>query len=323
MKVIGMVDHPNCIDVMVAGKCGRMSVRARLLVGADGSRSQIRKLAGFVCRRESLSMVSMATVPSSALPDSDCAHLFVDGERIAFAYPIDGMRARVMVDHASGTAPSPQEIIDLLPAACPTSIRRALCNQREDQGLRRFLTSLVSVDHACCGHTVLVGDASGTCHPLTASGMTAATSDALSLAKAIAEMPDDLGIAATSHAARRKSRQLTRLALATLLHEIYTDSTPRSTALRRAMMSDWGSVAGQVHGISLLSMTEDRPHQLLRSMTRILYRGLAHLHTPDAPLGLAGEFLAGVRASKTVFRYGTALLTNSYRLLGGNGRDTA
>src|SRR6202034_451696 len=66
---------------------------------------------------------------------------------------------------------------------------------------RHFVSSDVAVSGVARGAVVLVGDAAGTCHPISASGMTMGIDDALRLQSALRRCDGELGKALLLYAA--------------------------------------------------------------------------------------------------------------------------
>src|SRR5262249_56750439 len=87
---------------------------------------------------------------------------------------------------------------------------------------------------------VLVGDAAGCCHPLSASGLSSCTRDARVLQDAIRRYPDHFSTAAKWYAARRRAPPPTRIALASALYRAFSQQTPGMMALRAGLFRSLG-----------------------------------------------------------------------------------
>src|SRR5262249_14315781 len=160
-------------------------VAARLLVAADGRASPLRSLLGISEKRERLSTMLGALVDAKYLPHPGHGHLFIGGAAPVLAYEIGAGRARVMVDLPAGTdagglSRSPQ-LLSGLPEQLREELLRRIRLERPLMAANETrLAQRVAVQSA-----VLIGDAGGSCHPLSASGLASCTRDALALQAAL------------------------------------------------------------------------------------------------------------------------------------------
>jgi squalene monooxygenase len=302
-RVAALSDHGDHVKIQVTGKAGKATIRARLLVGADGGRSQIRELAGIDFGRRLVSMISALNIPAEALPDGEIGHVFVGAGGASLAYPIGEGRARLMVDHQSSAPRSIREVMALLSTACPDRFRKLLGDLPEDQRVHHFPVDIAIVDKPYRGRVVLIGDAAGTCHPLTASGMTSGIADAVNLAEALSDSQDGIAQTFARHAAKCRPRQASRIALASAMHEVLAGATPEFALLRLAMMRYWRSITGGPRAIALLSMAEDRPVKLRQAMASTLRYGLGELLSPSTPTKLMDRWRIGLGVSRIMLRY--------------------
>ncbi len=113
--------------------------------------------------------------------------------------------------------------------------------------------------HAVCrGRLALVGDAAGCCHPLTATGLTASTRDAMHLRQALRET-GDVPAAVRRYATLREGPQRTRVALAESLYRAFSEQTPEMRLLRDGILRFWKrSRRGRAASLALLSTHEGR-----------------------------------------------------------------
>src|SRR3954471_9153387 len=126
---------------------------------------------------------------------------------------------------------------------------------------------------------VLVGDAGGSCHPLTASGMTMCISDAIRLRQALISRPDDIAAALRIYEQQRRWPQATRLLLADALRDAFIGATPEMRIVRGGILSHWRrSATGRIATLALLSTEDGRPFSLLRQIAAVMVHSLvAHL----------------------------------------------
>ena len=150
-------------------------------------------------------------VDRTLLPHSDRGHLFIGGPWPVLAYPISGEQARVMVDLPLGSTADrlraePQSL-DGLPGALREGVLAAL--DREPPLVASNETRIPEV--VVKGRVVLVGDAAGCCHPLSASGMASAVRDARGLETALGDHPHDWTEALASYARQSEDDTLRKL----------------------------------------------------------------------------------------------------------------
>jgi hypothetical protein len=108
------------------------------------------------------------------------------------------------------------------------------------------------------GRLVLVGDAAGCCHPLTATGLAASTRDAIHLQTALREIAD-VPAAVRRYALLRDGPQRTRAALAESLYRAFSDPAPEMRLLRDGILRFWSrSRRGRAASLALLSTHEGR-----------------------------------------------------------------
>jgi flavin-dependent dehydrogenase len=185
-------------------------------------------------------------------------------------------------------------------AGLPQALRREVEQVITTQPRSTVQARAINTDRAAQGRVVLVGDAGGSCHPLTATGMTMCVSDALMLGQVLAERPNDVPRALQLYQQRRRWPQATRLVLAEALRDALCGATPEWRVVRGGMLAHWrDSAAGRSATLALLSTAEGRPLALLRRIVAVMIRGfMAHLRQPlpakdrMAAFSVAGALLA-------------------------------
>jgi 2-polyprenyl-6-methoxyphenol hydroxylase-like FAD-dependent oxidoreductase len=140
-----------------------------------------------------------------------------------------------------------------------------------------FPTYCVSVPNPCARGVVLIGDAAGTCHPVTASGMTAGLLDASSLLEAFRTSGGNFATLSGHFLRCRGARQKSRLTLASTLYEVLAGEGPEHHLLRASMLRYWRSADGAAASVALLGMSEDRVSELLLAELRIFAGTPRHL----------------------------------------------
>jgi 2-polyprenyl-6-methoxyphenol hydroxylase-like FAD-dependent oxidoreductase len=310
-RVTGVdLHHPDFAAVTVSRDGRNALLRARLLVGADGASSPTRASAGIGHERVRISHMVGYLLRDVRLPHPGFASVFVGGPAPTLAYAIGDSTVRLMFD----VPPNPYGIAApsrdgaycrALPEPFRSQVSAALASQR----------ALVSVNYSIQPHAVglgrfaLVGDAAGCCHPLTATGLTASTRDAIHLRQALRET-GNVPVAVQRYATLREGPQRTRVALAESLYRAFSEQTPEMRLLRDGILRFWKrSRRGRAASLALLSTHEGRmsmmalcyAHAMGHAMVELgRRRGTAEHRTSVTARGRAGLRLC--RATLGVFR---------------------
>lgn len=177
-----------------------LSLRTRLLVGADGTHSLVRQLAGLTATTHDYGQTAVVSNLESSRPHAGeaCERLTRDGPLALL--PLPGSRRCGLVwtqsraDATRRLALSDQAFIDELQAALGWRLGRIQrIGRRQAWPLTRVQTT-PSADPP--ERMVLIGNAAQTLHPMAAQGFNLGLRDALGLAAAISEQAD-AGAAAT------------------------------------------------------------------------------------------------------------------------------
>ncbi|HEX5161716.1 MAG TPA: FAD-dependent monooxygenase [Steroidobacteraceae bacterium] len=169
-------------------QAGGRSLRARLVVGADGAQSRVRELAGVFASRASYGQVALVAMVSTAKPHQRTAwQRFLGDGTLAFLPLADGQSSIVW---SLPTARAEQ-----LLAAPPPDFERelesdfdaALGATRLTSDRLKFPLWRLSADHYVTERVALVGDAAHVVHPLAGQGANLGLLDAASLADVLAE----------------------------------------------------------------------------------------------------------------------------------------
>ncbi len=169
-------------------QAGGRSLRARLVVGADGAQSRVRELAGVFASRASYGQVALVAMVSTAKPHQRTAwQRFLGDGTLAFLPLADGQSSIVW---SLPTARAEQ-----LLAAPPPDFERelesdfdaALGATRLTSDRLKFPLWRLSADHYVTERVALVGDAAHVVHPMAGQGANLGLLDAASLADVLAE----------------------------------------------------------------------------------------------------------------------------------------
>ncbi len=267
--------HPDHAEVRVSSSAGTTVMRPRLLVGADGSSSPVSRLAGIAQTRRRLSTLFGFLLESVALPDPGFGHIFLGGSGPVLAYPVSPHAVRVMFD-LPDTAAGPQSAADCraslhaLPEPFRSEVERSL-----DSAIVVAGASYTSTRNEITrGRLVLVGDAAGCCHPVTATGLTVCASDSLRLRDALADSNGDIARALPLYASRRLGPQRTRMVAARVLYEVFCGHTPESRLVRDGLCEYWNLGSARCEkSMALVSTADARLHVLLAELAHVILCG--------------------------------------------------
>jgi 2-polyprenyl-6-methoxyphenol hydroxylase-like FAD-dependent oxidoreductase len=278
------IDHSSSSGLVVRLADGKDAAdyRCRILIAADGAQSRIARMAGIGVHSRRISTVLSYRVGVSHLPQRDYGHVFLGAGTPILVYPIAADEARILFDipYDSGRHPQASDCLAMAAAALPAVLLRAVEEAVGAQSKMTVLTHATSTDRSVAGRVALVGDAGGSCHPLTATGMTMCISDALLLRRALGERPDRLPEALQLYQQRRRWPQATRLALAEALRDAFCVTRPELRVVRNGIIAYWrDNPAGRAATLALLSTADGRPLALLRHFFAVVMRGfIDHLY---------------------------------------------
>lgn len=266
------VSNPDFADITVLHGKREVPIRAQLLVAADGRTSSVRKLAGINDNRQRISHMVGFVLEGARLPQSGYGHIFVGGPAPALAYQIADNETRVMFDipdnpHGVKALEKDPAYLDTLPEPFRSDVRHAM----ETQTALVSANYSVTPDQVIKGRLVCAGDAGGCCHPLTATGISVTTRDAIRLRQALRETQGDIPTALRRYSSLREGPNRTRVALAEALYEAFTAHTPEMHLLRLGLLKYWErSSRGRAASMALLSTHEGRMSAMARQYARVV-----------------------------------------------------
>ena len=208
------------------------SVAAGLIVGADGRASLVRQSLGWSTRPQTCSRMVGVSLNDVSLPFEGYGHVVCAEPGPILIYRLGEHSIRLLVDIPSGystrdmSAALAQSYADSLPDALGPAFLEALQK-------RPFLAATNALRPRHTYGTpgrVLIGDAAGHYHPLTAVGMTLGFGDAF----ALADGGDFL------HFAKRRLQETRAPELLAMgLYEVFADRRIEAAALRHAIYRQW------------------------------------------------------------------------------------
>ncbi|MEM7154324.1 MAG: FAD-dependent monooxygenase [Myxococcota bacterium] len=278
----------------------RCEVRADLVIAADGKSSSVRKMAGISDEgRETIGFTAGVELRNATLPRPGYAHVFLGAWGPVLAYPIlredDGtVITRVTIDlphhlPAKGEALKDYLIrtyVPFVPAPLSAELAAAITEHRGP--LHMAPTVDLPAPSAAMPGLVLVGDAAGCSHPITASGMTMGLRDAETLgeqARRRSHVPAGEAWFDAESLRRYRSEHdryvPTRQALAKAIYEAFRGGEDGTRAIRRALFGYWGSGdTARSRSMALLSCSERRPHVFLTEYLKTARHALGSSFVP-------------------------------------------
>ena len=239
-------------STIVTSEAGSTRVNARLIIGADGPMSQVRKMTGIPHETHRYSGMLGVEVDDTHLPTPGYGNIFLNPLGISYAYSVSKGRARVMFEILRGddSKESIREHLKFFPSPFRDDIEAAMA---EDKPLAAANYRIVPQSNVKA-NIALLGDARGCCHPLTASGITTAVKDALSLRDALVASNFDFHAALRKYAIAAGRVQLTRRTLSEELREAFLSHTNEAKLLNECIFSYWNNnPKGRAHSLALLS----------------------------------------------------------------------
>jgi 2-octaprenylphenol hydroxylase len=173
-------------SAMVLG-AAESSLRTRLVVGADGSASRVRELAGLAATRADYGQTALVAMVSTARPHQHTAwQRFLGDGTLAFLPLADGRSSIVW----SLPTPRAERLLALAPEAfereLETDFDSALGKVRLASERLQFPLWKLSAEHYVTARLALVGDAAHVVHPLAGQGANLGLLDAAALADVLA-----------------------------------------------------------------------------------------------------------------------------------------
>ena len=248
--------------VFTRGGAGKRLAADRI-VGADGRSSAVRRSLGLPMRRKACSRMVGVTLEGVSLQPAGYGNVILGGPGPILGYPLGEHCARIVVDvpleqwtSRDRTGLLAESYAGALPEALRTPYLAAL-RAGNFHAAANELRPRVSYGTS---RRVLIGDAAGHYHPMTAVGMTLGFGDAA----ALAEGGSFKGFAAGRFRATRAPELL-----AMGLYEAFADHRLEAVAIRQAIYRNWRAHA----------MVRDRTMRLLAceetSMTQLVLATLA------------------------------------------------
>lgn len=252
---------------------------ASRLIAADGKASVITQAAevtGSTSRRRSaLSRTAglELTMPAGVNPIGTYGEVLLGGPgpvllyrsapdtvRLALDVPLAHPRGPVLADY----------LIDRYGKLLPLSIREPAIDALRTGRVQWATNGYRRRRYRCRPGWAIVGDAAGYSHPIAATGLTLALTDAEQLARS--------SLADYAQTRQRATAIPDRLALA--LHQLFSTHTPDSQTLLRGLCRVWATEAGRDRTMRLLTTEETSTTKYVMSILQTLIKSVGSTPPP-------------------------------------------
>jgi 2-polyprenyl-6-methoxyphenol hydroxylase-like FAD-dependent oxidoreductase len=281
------------------------AVRARLTVAADGRQSRVRKSLGLDPEVELLSYTVVATVKGPKLPWRGFGHVFLGAPGPILAYPYGPELIRMCID-VPLSAPRGREAMrayvrDAFSSCVPSPLREAMLESLEAAPFEGCATHAVYTRACAVPGAVLLGDAGGCSHPLTATGMTAAMNDVEVLAEELVRrgLTDET---LKRYQLRRYRFVRARELFTEALYEVFRAHDSGSESLKAGTFDYWRqSRRAREVSMGILSGEDSRPLTFVSEYAKVTGRSTLGV-LPDAQRTRALLSTSLSRLNRTVER---------------------
>ena len=208
------------------------TVFAERIVGADGRSSVVRRSLGLTARPKACSRMVGLTLEGVSLPLEGYGHVVCGAPGPMLIYRLSEDRVRAVIDIPLDQAPHAWKdlLSDSYAPWMPETLRSAFADAWSEERVHAAANVVSPRLTYGTSRRVLIGDAAGHYHPLTATGLTLGFGDALALAK----NKKFLDFSKERFEATRVPELL-----AMGLYEVFADHRAEGAALRQTMYSRW------------------------------------------------------------------------------------
>ncbi|MFT3839802.1 MAG: NAD(P)/FAD-dependent oxidoreductase [Myxococcaceae bacterium] len=254
-----------------------------LLVAADGRQSKLRRLIGLEPPVRLLSYTLAVTVEGDVLPAAGHGHVFLGAPGPILAYPFGERRVRMCIDvplgEARGKDALRRYVRENYARHVPEPLRTPFLESLESHPLEGCANHAISTEGCAIPGAVLVGEAAGCSHPLTASGMTIGMHDVLVLAKALKKHgTEEAALMAYQHQRYRYVRP--REVFTDALYEVFSSNDEGAKALRSGVFRYWASGdRAKSKSMAILSGDEASPLAFAAEYARVMGRSTIQVST--------------------------------------------
>ncbi|MBW4622031.1 MAG: FAD-dependent oxidoreductase [Cyanosarcina radialis HA8281-LM2] len=252
---------------------GTISVMAEQIVGADGRTSIVRQQMGVTNDSRSLSYMAGVMLEGVELPFEGFGHIFLGGPGPVLAYRIGIDRIRLCLDvpisHFRDSRNKTAYLWEMYRSVLPEKLLPAFQQALEHKQLGWCANQFCPRLYYGQAEQALVGDATGYCHPITATGMTLGFKDAIAL------------VTSKNFDRFRQDRLMNTYVpelLAHALYQVFTRQDETAIAIRQAIYQMWRQDPNECQRtMQLLATMETKLLPFSRSFLKGLKIAIAQL----------------------------------------------
>ena len=286
-------------SVEIARSDGTVKVCAPLIVSAEGRDSSIRRKAGIEAQKEDPFCMVGWKIPNGRLPYPGYGHIFIGGRTAILAYQVSRDEVRIMFELEIGGNMDVSHLLSAIPRPFRDDVEHAV--RTEPRLMTR--TYGMTVGRVARGRLAIAGDAGGCVHPLTASGISWCTQDAMRLAREVGPVysgGEGVSSALSSYEEGRKGPMRARSALGPLLADVLSAQDPGTQLMREGLFRYWRrSPRGRAASIALLSTESSSSVSLVREYAAVSLHTLLSVHRgPKQPTGILSTLGSLARRNK-------------------------
>jgi lanosterol synthase len=283
---------------------GERRVTAGLIVAADGRSSCARAALQLPPRRVTVSRMAGLRLRTSELPLEGYGHVFLGGPGPMLCYRIREDEVRLCLDVPLGASSTPVTLWEAYAPSLPENLRSSFATALRDGNISWAVNQACSRTGYGRPGLILVGDAVGFQHPLTAVGMTLGMADAASSVSP--------GGFPTWRRMRERETRVAEM-LAGALYEIFGSHSASAAAIRSEIYELWRRDAGErVRTMRYLSGDDHRLSAFSQAFIKVAAPALGRLAiravrsgNPKGAVPVAREMVGRIRWLATgAFRRG-------------------
>ncbi|GAB4226312.1 MAG: FAD-dependent hydroxylase [Stanieria sp.] len=238
-EVIEVAQHNSFIEIKINLNATTKTIKAKLLIGADGARSRIRSLAGIKTRGWKYWQSCVAFTIKHTAPQNDIAFERFWSTGPMGILPLPGNRCQIVWTHPHAEAKAIQQLDEQEFIQKLHYYTGGLLGEIELVSDRAvFPVQLMQCDRYVQSRLALVGDAAHCCHPVGGQGLNLGIRDAAALAQILREayqQGEDIGELQVlkRYENWRKRENLTILGFTDFLDRTFSNSFLPIVVIRR------------------------------------------------------------------------------------------
>jgi 2-polyprenyl-6-methoxyphenol hydroxylase-like FAD-dependent oxidoreductase len=263
------------VTLSLDGRAEPISLLAEIVVGADGRSSATRRFLGLEDDRILLSYMAGLLLEDAELPFEGFGHVFLGGPGPIFAYRIGPRQIRACLDVPTSmrrAMQGPNTLRTAYSSALPRELRGSFSRALSERTVAWAANQWHPRTRYGRKGLVLVGDAVGHFHPLTAMGLAMGLGDGWYLAQSKS---------ISDYRRRRSAETYVSELLASTLYQVFTFEDVGTQALKRGLFETWRQSPGERRLAMRLIAGDERSlaqfhHAFLNAVMRAFRRTVRH-----------------------------------------------